>query len=795
MSCLCWFVRVGFTKADLKVTSKGEQGPYTKRDRIEQVVEKKIQGIVNTAKASHSKWEDPDFGPNENDPYGKISLYGSEPPAPAGTNKYPTPESMRWDRPQYADSNFGAEEKESEEAEEAYDEFADDFGMAAGGENTTLCEEGALFIGGSSSGDVIQGKLGDCWFLGALAVMGTKQGLLEKCFWRCDAFKEFGIFVCVFYKDCSLVYVVIDDRIPVFDSNGSVVFGKCKDRNELWVPLIEKAYAKLHGCYKALIGGYVHFGLADLTGYSPRLVGLKEGYMGYSDSLSKDEIWDMLTRYTEWGCLMGCSIQAAAKEEHKAEADVGDGLKMGHAYSLLDVGVISVEGKEVKLVKCRNPWGFGEWTGLWGDTSEIRTAYDEAICKVFNKQKTEEVEVRGNDGTFFMAFEDWVERFTSLFVAVNFPESWHGSMAIGKWTGDCGGPREMSTWVGNPKLKLTLAADPSDPDGAQAKQIFLGLYINDPRLVMGKEYYKDDLYRTAIGFDIVTENDVSVRVSKPKEGADDITADDITGSAHVGKRLGDPESKRTKQPPYMYGSTQVETMLKVGQDYFVVPSLRNRKQSGVYYLHAYSSAPFHLEGGVRTSIEKESKQLSVGTRQTSMTTVQLSEMKEGFREKLLAEAKRLSLTEKDMKAMFVKGPILRTALKRKMMDAGFNLADFPDEDFALLDADNSGAIDSDELLQFIGSGLSLTDPTKLPSLPTESPDDLLYQPVDLEGELKVNVCMAKSVRMPKTWFGVLDAADAASEANEVAPAGTKTESVIPIKYDICVVFCIFTSST
>ena len=40
--------------------------------------------------------------------------------------------------------------------------------------------------------------------------------------------------------------------------------------------------------------------------------------------------------------------------------------------------------------------------------------------------------------------------------------------------------------------------------------------------------------------------------------------------------------------------------------------------------------------------------------------------------------------------------------------------------------------------------------------------------------------------MPKTWFGVLDAADAASEANEVAPAGTKTESVIPIKYDIYV---------
>ncbi len=84
--------------------------------------------------------------------------------------------------------------------------------------------------------------------------MGTKEGLLKKCFFREDKFKNFGIYVCVFYKNCSLVYVVIDDRIPVFASNGNIVFGKCKDPDELWVPLIEKAYAKLHGCYKALIG-------------------------------------------------------------------------------------------------------------------------------------------------------------------------------------------------------------------------------------------------------------------------------------------------------------------------------------------------------------------------------------------------------------------------------------------------------------------------------------------------------------------------------------------------------------
>lgn len=47
------------------------------------------------------------------------------------------------------------------------------------------------------------------------------------------------------------------------------------------------------------------------------------------------------------------------------------GLVDAHAYSLLS----TFEGKDddghnIRLLKIRNPWGFKEWEGDWGDKSE-----------------------------------------------------------------------------------------------------------------------------------------------------------------------------------------------------------------------------------------------------------------------------------------------------------------------------------------------------------------------------------------------------------------------------------------
>lgn len=43
-------------------------------------------------------------------------------------------------------------------------------------------------------------------------------------------------------------------------------FARSGTLGETWVPLIEKAYAKLHGDYDSLTGGRMSDGIEDLTG-------------------------------------------------------------------------------------------------------------------------------------------------------------------------------------------------------------------------------------------------------------------------------------------------------------------------------------------------------------------------------------------------------------------------------------------------------------------------------------------------------------------------------------------------
>lgn len=70
--------------------------------------------------------------------------------------------------------------------------------------------------------------------------------------------RKYGIYVLRFQKDYEWKYVIVDDFFPsrVFSyKSPELIMASCRNKNEFWVPFIEKAYAKLHGSYQSLISG------------------------------------------------------------------------------------------------------------------------------------------------------------------------------------------------------------------------------------------------------------------------------------------------------------------------------------------------------------------------------------------------------------------------------------------------------------------------------------------------------------------------------------------------------------
>ncbi|QRW14156.1 calpain family cysteine protease [Ceratobasidium sp. AG-Ba] len=286
-----------------------------------------------------------------------------------------------------------------------------------------------FFIDGANWSDIMQGQLGDCWLLSALATVSTMEDLIEKICVARD--EKVGVYGFIFYRDAGWVDVIIDDllytSIPKYEelSRGeknlyhndkqkfnsgarkggqSLFFAKSGTENETWVPLLEKAYAKLHGDYAAIDGGLAADAIEDLTGGVSTIFHVH-------DILDEEQFWEEELSKVNKDRLFGCYIYKMGGGSD--EDTTINGLFPGHAYSVISAK--EVNGR--RFLHVRNPWGKTEWTGAWSDGSKEWTPEWLALLPELDHKF-------GNDGEFLMEYPDFLNTWTMIERSRLFDRGW-----------------------------------------------------------------------------------------------------------------------------------------------------------------------------------------------------------------------------------------------------------------------------------------------------------------------------------------------------------------------------------
>lgn len=270
-----------------------------------------------------------------------------------------------------------------------------------------------IFIRNIYQNEISQGSLGNCYFLVALIGIAKCPVRIYNLFIT-QKINNIGAYAVKLLLQGQVKLVTVDDYIPCKADN-TLAFSSTK-QCELWLSIIEKAWAKLNGCcYMRTWLGIPSEALGALS-EAPTIYENHKKYIGKGTIY---EIWEKL--------LSGFRKKwvICANTEDVINADE-IGLVENHAYSILDCYECDTDilddcesylnefkkkckyfrEDKLRLIKIRNPWGCKEWKGDFCNSS-----------KLWNKELKEKVKYEDSlsEGIFYMTFEDFVDYFPWTF--------------------------------------------------------------------------------------------------------------------------------------------------------------------------------------------------------------------------------------------------------------------------------------------------------------------------------------------------------------------------------------------
>ena len=344
--------------------------------------------------------------------------------------------------------------------------------------------------------DVAQGALEDEWFLTALTLLTERKSITSKLtqaismqdtftqdiwteLWSSiippmfHVYAKKGLYVFRFMKEYKYRYVIVDGKLPC-GQNKIPVFAQLQSPMALWVPLLEKAYAKLHGCYYSLNTGSVIESISDLIGYPINFITNK--FLKTAESPPKellDSIW--LSISSKKDEILGCCIQGNDDLPKNIRGFLSEQI-----HSIIGTCEIPKETGKLRsrLIFIRKTLFNSEWNGKWSSKSPE-----------YLTNKSQLIEKGANDNTLVICYKDWRELFTSWF---NCGVSQNDGLFKGiRWEyyftpDNCGGTpigltaQECISWAKNPFAKLEVKDEEAE--------FLIEITQEDPRLKEGSVY-------------------------------------------------------------------------------------------------------------------------------------------------------------------------------------------------------------------------------------------------------------------------------------------------------------------
>ena len=211
--------------------------------------------------------------------------------------------------------------------------------------------------------------------------------------------------------------VVIDDRLPVSNTNRVIHVVDRHNPGLLWPALVEKAYLKVRGGYD-FPGSNSGTDLWIITGWIPEQVFLQ------SDELEPDRFWKRIVNAFSYGDVL--VTMGTGKMSAKAERELG--LASEHDYAVLDLREIN--GQRLLLIK--NPWCEGtSWRGRFKqeEHSQLEPSQqtkDEGLAQidadnghVQSSRDLLNADEQLSPGTFWMDLDNAIQHFESIYLNWN----------------------------------------------------------------------------------------------------------------------------------------------------------------------------------------------------------------------------------------------------------------------------------------------------------------------------------------------------------------------------------------